>query len=91
MEYIIIALVGLAVVYALFSENKEKSAPVKKTKAKTSNAAATINAKLAIAGDSNPAEAKNFWNWANLSLPTQRNKLPPIILSTILKSQNIDQ
>jgi hypothetical protein len=32
MEYIIIALVGLAVVYALFSENKEKSAPVKKTK-----------------------------------------------------------
>ena len=35
-------------------------APVKNTKAKTSNAAATINAKLAIAGDSNPAEAKNF-------------------------------
>ena len=35
-------------------------APMKNTKAKPSNAAATYNAKSAMNGDSSPAEAKNF-------------------------------
>ena len=45
---------------SIFFFKKYNNAPVKKTKAKTSNPAAMINAKLAIAGDSNPADAKNF-------------------------------
>ena len=36
------------------------SAPVQKTKANTSKAAATVKAVLAIMGDSKPADAKNF-------------------------------
>tara|TARA_B100000902_G_C27223721_1_gene871018 strand:- start:882 stop:1130 length:249 start_codon:yes stop_codon:yes gene_type:complete len=36
MEYIIIALVGIAVVYAFLESRKEKSAPVKKAPAKKS-------------------------------------------------------
>ena len=36
------------------------SAPVKKINANISKAAATISEKLAMIGDSNPAEAKNF-------------------------------
>ena len=45
---------------SIFFFKKYNNAPEKKTKAKTSNPAAMINAKLAIAGDSNPADAKNF-------------------------------
>ena len=45
---------------SIFFFKKYNNAPVKKTKAKTSNPAAIINAKLAIQGDSRPAEAKNF-------------------------------
>ena len=41
-------------------EKKELDEFLKKTKAKTSNAAAIIKAISAIIGDSNPAEAKNF-------------------------------
>ena len=43
-----------------FFKRKYIRAPVKKTKANISNAAATINEKLAMIGDSSPAEAKNF-------------------------------
>ena len=45
---------------SIFFFKKYNNAPVKKIKAKTSNPAAIINAKLAIQGDSRPAEAKNF-------------------------------
>ena len=43
-----------------FFFKKKMSDPVKKTKANISNAAATINEKLAMIGESSPAEAKNF-------------------------------
>ena len=45
---------------SIFFFNKYNNDPIKKIKAKTSNPAAIINAKLAIPGESRPAEAKNF-------------------------------
>ena len=66
---------------------KFHNAPAKKTRANTSNAAATYSAASAINGDSNPAEAKYFWNCANRSRPTHKNVLPPMALSTTLNNQ----